>query len=73
MQIVVCILDECIALSLSEIASRYPTAAGPYYWSFQLANSRKELLSFITGWIWLMLVHLAPHIIARKLMPNNVL
>ena len=53
--IVVCLLDECIALSLSEIASRYPTAAGPYYWSYQLASSssQRELLSFITGWIWL--------------------
>lgn len=51
--IIVCILDECIALSLAEIASRYPTSAGPYYWSFQLASSSKTLLSFITGWIWL--------------------
>ena len=51
--IVVCILAECVALSLSEIASRYPTAAGPYYWSYQLAGSQKELLSFITGWVWL--------------------
>ncbi|KAL9052162.1 MAG: hypothetical protein Q9162_005557 [Coniocarpon cinnabarinum] len=38
---------------LFEIASRYPTAAGPYYWSYQLAGSHKELLSFVTGWIWL--------------------
>ncbi|KAI0484393.1 amino acid transporter [Xylariaceae sp. FL0804] len=36
--IVVLVLDECIALSLSELASRYPTSAGPYYWSFQLAS-----------------------------------
>lgn len=34
--IVVLILDECVALSLSELASRYPTSAGPYYWSFQV-------------------------------------
>lgn len=51
--IVILVLDECVALSLSEFASRYPTSAGPYYWSFQLANSHKEMLSFITGWIWL--------------------
>lgn len=49
----VLILAECVALSLSEIASRYPTSAGPYYWSYQLAKSNKVLLSFITGWIWL--------------------
>lgn len=51
--IVVCILDECIALSLAELASRYPTSAGPYYWSFQIANSSKTLVSFINGWVWL--------------------
>ncbi|KAI2467264.1 amino acid transporter [Annulohypoxylon bovei var. microspora] len=52
--IVVLILDECIALSLSELASRYPTSAGPYYWSFQLASPRyRTVLSFITGWTWL--------------------
>ena len=31
--IVVCILDQCVAMSLAELASRFPTAAGPYYWS----------------------------------------
>ncbi|PMD21675.1 amino acid transporter [Hyaloscypha hepaticicola] len=51
--LVVCLLDECVALSLSELASRYPTSAGPYYWSFQIAKSNKTVLSFITGWIWL--------------------
>ena len=54
----VLILDECIAVSLGELASRYPTSAGPYYWAFQLAkkaNSAKTmtLISFITGWVWL--------------------
>ncbi|KAI0025928.1 amino acid transporter [Xylariomycetidae sp. FL0641] len=43
-----------IALSLSELASRYPTSAGPYYWSFQLASPRwRRGLSFVTGWAWL--------------------
>ncbi|RDW73459.1 hypothetical protein BP6252_07366 [Coleophoma cylindrospora] len=51
--IVVLILDECVALSLSELASRYPTSAGPYYWSFQIAHKYKTVLSFITGWVWL--------------------
>lgn len=49
----VLVLDECVALSLSELASRYPTSAGPYYWSFQIAKKHKTVLSFITGWIWL--------------------
>ncbi|OTB01038.1 hypothetical protein M426DRAFT_224851 [Hypoxylon sp. CI-4A] len=48
------ILGECIALSLGELASRYPTSAGPYYWSFQLASPKyRTVLSFITGWTWL--------------------
>ncbi|APA12576.1 hypothetical protein SS1G_03784 [Sclerotinia sclerotiorum 1980 UF-70] len=51
--IVVLVLDECVALSLSELASRYPTSAGPYYWSFQVAKRHKTILSFITGWVWL--------------------
>ncbi|KAH8591502.1 amino acid/polyamine transporter I [Bisporella sp. PMI_857] len=51
--IIVLILDECVALSLAELASRYPTSAGPYYWSFQIAKTNKTVLSFITGWIWL--------------------
>lgn len=52
--VVVLIVDECVALSLGEFASKYPTSAGPYYWSFQLANpSVRTVLSFITGWTWL--------------------
>ncbi|KAI0402335.1 amino acid/polyamine transporter I [Xylaria palmicola] len=52
--IIVVILDEFIALSLCELASRYPTSAGPYYWSFQLASPRyRKMLSFLTGWCWL--------------------
>jgi amino acid transporter len=52
--IVVLIVDECVACSLGELASRYPTSAGPYYWSFQLANPKyRTVLSFITGWTWL--------------------
>ncbi|KAK2739757.1 hypothetical protein FQN57_006454 [Myotisia sp. PD_48] len=47
------VLDECVALSLSELASRYPTSAGPYYWSFQLAHKNKTILSFVNGCIWL--------------------
>lgn len=49
--ILVLVVDECVALSLGELASRYPTSAGPYYWSFQLADAKvRTLLSFVTGW-----------------------
>jgi amino acid transporter len=52
--IVVCVLDECVALSLAELASRWPTSAGPYYWAFQIAPQRaKTALSFVNGWVWL--------------------
>ena len=52
--VVVLIVDECVALSLGELASKYPTSAGPYYWSFQLAGARyRTVLSFVTGWTWL--------------------
>lgn len=51
--LVILFLDECVAISLGELASRYPTSAGPYYWSFQIANKGKTVLSFITGWTWL--------------------
>ncbi|KAF9888175.1 hypothetical protein FE257_009170 [Aspergillus nanangensis] len=53
--VVVLILDGCVALSLAELASRYPTSSGVYYYSYQLSKSSRSrtLLSFITGWIWL--------------------
>ncbi|PYH40614.1 putative amino acid permease [Aspergillus saccharolyticus JOP 1030-1] len=50
--IVVCVLYQCVAMSLGELVSRYPTSAGPYYWSHQLAQDHKALLSFLTGWVW---------------------
>ncbi|KAJ5159175.1 Amino acid/polyamine transporter I [Penicillium coprophilum] len=51
--IVVCLLDQCIAFSLAELASRYPTSAGPYYWTFQISRGKKTTISFINAWIWL--------------------
>ncbi|KAJ5185971.1 Amino acid/polyamine transporter I [Penicillium cf. griseofulvum] len=50
--IVVCLFDQCVALSLAELASRYPTSAGPYYWTFQISR-KKTTISFINAWIWL--------------------
>ncbi|SMQ49321.1 unnamed protein product [Zymoseptoria tritici ST99CH_1A5] len=53
--ILVSVLDMTVALSLAELASRFPTAAGPYYWVYRLMpeNRSRKTLSFITGWIWL--------------------
>ncbi|KAJ5761922.1 uncharacterized protein N7511_005304 [Penicillium nucicola] len=51
--IVVCLLDQCIAFSLAELASRYPTSAGPYYWTFQISRGNKTTISFVNAWIWL--------------------
>jgi amino acid transporter len=51
--LVILVLDECIAVSLGELASRYPTSGGPSYWSFQVAQKHKTVIAFITGWTWL--------------------
>jgi amino acid transporter len=51
--IIVCILDECVAISLAELASRWPTSAGPPYWSYQLSKKNKSLAAYATGWVWL--------------------
>nr|POE79979.1 amino-acid permease bat1 [Quercus suber] len=51
--IVVLILDECVAVSLGELASRYPTSGGPSYWAFQVAPKGRTVLAYITGWIFM--------------------
>lgn len=51
--IVVLLLDECVALSLGELASRYPTSGGPSYWAFQVAPKWKTVLAYITGWVFM--------------------
>ncbi|KAK2775097.1 hypothetical protein FQN53_003312 [Emmonsiellopsis sp. PD_33] len=52
--LVVTAFTQCLALSLCELASRYPTSAGPYYWAFQLAPEKyRTLVSFLNGWVWL--------------------
>jgi amino acid transporter len=54
--LVVLFFDGCVALSLAELASRYPTSSGVYYWSYQLSGQYKKagkVLSFLTGWFWL--------------------
>lgn len=54
--LVVLVLDGAVAVSLAELASRYPTSSGVYYWSYRLCGEHKntrKALSFITGWFWL--------------------
>ncbi|KAJ4818103.1 Amino-acid permease BAT1-like protein [Rhynchospora pubera] len=49
--IVVALFNGCIALSMAEICSAYPTSGGLYYWSARLAGKDwAPLASWITGW-----------------------
>ncbi|OAA53176.1 Amino acid/polyamine transporter I [Cordyceps fumosorosea ARSEF 2679] len=59
---VVLLLAGCVAASLAELASRFPTSSGVYYWSFQLlrdkdaskpASPAATVTSYIAGWFWL--------------------
>ena len=50
--LVVSLFTLAVALSLAEIASKYPTSGGAYYWTYQLSPRRyRLLLSYITGWL----------------------
>jgi amino acid transporter len=52
----VLVLDGCVAVSLAELASRYPTSSGVYYWSYRLCGPHertRKVVSFMTGWFWL--------------------
>ncbi|PKU60689.1 amino-acid permease BAT1 homolog [Dendrobium catenatum] len=49
--LLVSLFNGCVALSMAEICSAYPTAGGLYYWSAKLAGPRwAPLASWITGW-----------------------
>lgn len=48
------IISTCIAASLAEICSAYPTSGGVYYWSAMLATKKwAPLASYVTGWVGL--------------------
>ena len=52
--ILVSLISICIAASLAEICSKYPTSGGVYYWSAMLASKRwAPVTSWITGWLGL--------------------
>ncbi|PNT73590.1 hypothetical protein BRADI_2g60597v3 [Brachypodium distachyon] len=49
--LVVAFFNGCVALSMAEICSAYPTSGGLYYWSAKLAgNDWAPLASWVTGW-----------------------
>lgn len=50
--IIMSLITVCIAVSLGEIASRYPVSGGVYYWSFMLSPPKwAPLVSWIVGWL----------------------
>ncbi|TVU00738.1 hypothetical protein EJB05_16563 [Eragrostis curvula] len=49
--LVVAAFNGCVALSMAEICSAYPTSGGLYYWSAKLAGKDwAPLASWVTGW-----------------------
>ncbi|XBI32347.1 hypothetical protein VPH35_055810 [Triticum aestivum] len=49
--LVVAAFNGCVALSMAEICSAYPTSGGLYYWSAKLAGKKwASLASWVTGW-----------------------
>jgi amino acid transporter len=49
--LVVSSFNACVALSMAEICSAYPTSGGLYYWSAKLAGKKwAPLASWVTGW-----------------------
>ncbi|XP_008674552.1 amino-acid permease BAT1 homolog [Zea mays] len=49
--LVVALFNGCVALSMAEICSAYPTTGGLYYWSAKLAGKDwGPLACWITGW-----------------------
>lgn len=52
--LIVTVLQWTVAFSLGELASRWPTSAGAYYWTYQLAPKQfRKILSYINGWLLL--------------------
>lgn len=50
--IIMSLITICIAVSLGEIASRFPVSGGVYYWSFMLAPTRwAPVVAWVVGWL----------------------
>ncbi|EGP82673.1 unnamed protein product [Zymoseptoria tritici ST99CH_3D1] len=51
----VCALMGCVAISLGEITSVYPTAGGVYYQTFMLSPKNwRKMMAWITGWCFVL-------------------
>ncbi|CAO2188888.1 unnamed protein product [Urochloa humidicola] len=49
--LVMATFNGCVAMSMAEICSAYPTSGGLYYWSAKLAGKNwSSLASWTTGW-----------------------
>jgi len=48
--ILVGVMTTVVGLGMAEIASKYPTAGGLYYWSAKLAKTQPGAWSWFTGW-----------------------
>ncbi|MBB6405195.1 amino acid permease [Arthrobacter sp. AZCC_0090] len=44
------VLVLCVALSMAEVCSRYPTAGGLYFWAGRLAKRNKRAWAWYVGW-----------------------
>lgn len=52
--VLVSLIIICVAASLGEITSVYPTAGGVYYQAFMLASPKwRRIASWITGWLFI--------------------
>lgn len=47
---IVTVMALCVAMSMGEVCSSYPTAGGLYYWSAKLAKRNAPIWSWTTGW-----------------------
>ncbi|KAK3827684.1 MAG: amino acid/polyamine transporter I [Benniella sp.] len=43
-------MSMCVAASMAEICSSYPTSGGLYYWSSKLAGRHGPFYAWVTGW-----------------------
>ncbi|KAF9983367.1 hypothetical protein BGZ65_001874 [Modicella reniformis] len=46
----VSIMSMCVAASMAEICSSYPTSGGLYFWSSKLAGKHGPFYAWVTGW-----------------------
>ena len=47
---IVGVMVTCVALSMAEVCSRFPTAGGLYFWAGQLATRNKRQWAWTVGW-----------------------